>query len=159
MRIPSTLNMKGIEKLTQITDEQRKLLAHSANQYKRFARIYIEVLGVKETTVTVKVSQQENNTEKYLSAKELKERVHEVFEGCLPSGWDLEVRAVPFRFLEVITIEYIREKQTELGLSDIDLSRLLGVRRENLSRIFNDKRGLTKLGKAAFYYLFKYLEK
>lgn len=151
--------MKGVEKLTHITKEQREKLIHSANQYKRFARIYIEVLDVEETIVTVKVSQQENKTEKYLSAKELKERVQEVFEGCLPSCWGLEIRAVPFKFLNIITIDYIREKQEELGLSDIDLSRLLGVRRENISRIFNDKRGLTKLGKAAFYYLFKYLEK
>ncbi len=151
--------MKGVEKLTHITKEQREKLIHSANQYKRFARIYIEVLDVEGTTITVKVSQQENKTEKYLSANDLRDRAMEVFEGCVPVGWSIKVRAVPFKFLNVITIDYIREKQHELGLSDVDISRLLGVRRENISRIFNDKRGLTKLGKAAFYYLFKYLEK
>lgn len=150
--------MKGIELLTHITDEQRKLLIHSANQYRRFARIYIEVLSVEGKSVSMKIFQLENNAERYLSAKELKSRALEVFNGVIPDQWNLNVRAVPFKFLEVIDTDYIHKKKAELHLSDVDLCRLLDVRPENMSKILSDKRGLTKLGKAAFYYLFKYLE-
>lgn len=151
--------MKGIEKLTHITDEQRKLLVQSASQYKRFARIYFEVLEVKGTFVSVKVKQMESPTERYLSAKDLTQRAQEVFEGLIPVDWKFSVRAVPFKFLQVVDVDYINSRKEALGLTDVDLSRLLDVRPENLSKILSDNRGLTKLGKAAFYYLFKYLEK
>ena len=151
--------MKGIEKLTFITDEQRKKLIHSAAQYKRYARIYIEIIEVSETSVSVKIKQMESQVGRYLSAKDLTDRALEVFEGIIPVGWYINVRAVPFKFLEVINSDYINKRKNELGLTDVELSRLLDVRPENLSKILSDNRGLTKLGKAAFYYLFKYLEK
>lgn len=151
--------MKGLEKLTHITEEQRTLLHQSALQYKKHARIYFEILEVKGTSVSVKVKQMESPTERYLPAKELTARALEVFEGMIPNEWNLSIRAVPFKFLEVIDVDYINQRKTALGLSDVELSRLLDVRPENLSKILSDNRGLTKLGKAAFYYLFKYLEK
>lgn len=151
--------MKGIEKLTHITDEQRKLLIHSARQYKRFARIYFEVLEVTPDSMSVKIKQLEGPTEKYLSAKDLTHRALEVFEGMIPVDWQFNVRAVPFKFLQVVDVDYINSRKEGLGLTDVDMARLLDVRPENLSRILSDNRGLTKLGKAAFYYLFKYLEK
>jgi hypothetical protein len=150
--------MKGIELLTHITDEQKKLLIHSEEQYKKFARIYFEVLSVDNDTISLKVHQLESNAGKYLSASDLTERAKEVFEGCVPVGRNLHVRAVPFKFLEVVELDYINKRKVELGLSDIDLSRLLDIRKENLSRILNDVRGLTKWQKSAFYYLFKSLE-
>lgn len=151
--------MKGIEKLTHITDEQRKLLIHSAKQYKRFARIYFEILEVTPDSVSVKIKQLEGPAEKYLSAKDLTQRALEVFEGMIPVDWKFNVRAVPFKFLQVVDADYINSRKEDLGLTDVDMARLLDVRPENLSRILSDNRGLTKLGKAAFYYLFKYLEK
>lgn len=151
--------MKGIEKLTHITEDQRKLLILSAKQYKRFARIYFEVLEVTPDSVSVKIKQLEGPAEKYLSAKDLTQRAQEVFEGMIPVDWKFSVRAVPFKFLQVVDVDYINSRKEALGLTDVDLSRLLDVRPENLSKILSDNRGLTKLGKAAFYYLFKYLEK
>jgi hypothetical protein len=151
--------MKGIELLTHITDEQRDVLLHSSREYKRFARIYFEVVSVDSGVVTIKSWQLENKMGKYLSAKDLKSRVLEVFEGAFPDDYQVNVIAVPFKFLNVVDIDYINQKKAELNLSDVDLCRLLDVRPENMSRILSDKRGLTKLGKAAFYYLFKYLEK
>src|SRR5690554_2338489 len=108
--------MKGIEKLTHIAEDQRKLLILSAKQYKRFARIYFEVLEVKGTSVSVKVKQMESPTQRYLPAKELTARALEVFEGIIPTEWDLNIRAVPFKFLEVINTDYINQRKTALGL-------------------------------------------
>ena len=146
--------MRGIEKLTHLTDEQKEKLIHSANQYERFARIYFEVLDVKDKTVSVKIYQLENNLEKYLPAKELKARAMEVFEGYIPEAWKIHLIAKPYKFLNTITIESIREKQNELGLSDADLSIYLGIRKENINRMLSGKRKLSKCQKVAFYNFF-----
>lgn len=151
--------MKGIEKLSFITDEQKELLIQSAIQYKRFARIYIEVVDLEERLLTIKIRQMESHTDKYLSAKDLKKRAVEVFEGIVSTGYELNIIAVPLKPISEVNLAYINQKKEELGLSDVDLSRLLNIRPENISRLMNSKRGLTKLGEAAFYYLFKYLEK
>lgn len=149
--------MKGINKLPQLTSGQKEDLLHSAEQYKRFARMEFEVLEVSGQNVTVRVAQSEYKGGRYLSAKELKERTAEVFKG-LPAGTQLNIQAHPFKFLNVVTADYINQQIEALGLSHIELARLLNMRPENLTRIMEDRKGLTKLGKAAFYYLFKYLE-
>ncbi|SFD85406.1 hypothetical protein [Thermophagus xiamenensis] len=150
--------MRGIEKLTHLTEDQKERLIYSANQYERFARIYFEVLDVKDKTVSIKIYQLENNLEKYLPAKELKERALEVFKGCIPEGWEINLIAKPYKFLNTITFESIREKQKELGLSDDELSLYLGIRKENLNRMLSGKRKLSKCQKVAFYYFFKWFE-
>lgn len=171
--------MKGIEKLTFITDEQRELLMQSASQYKRHARIYFEVVsvedyqrqegGIKVNTIKalVKVSQLDRAPKKQLTAAELEERAIEVFAGL---KWPATVKGVyasygcyfvvvPFKAEDVVDIAYVQLKKEELGLTDADLSRLLNIGQENISRVLNEKRGLSKFGQAAFYYLFKSLEK
>lgn len=151
--------MKGIEKITFITDEQRNLLIQSARQYKRFARINIEVVDITDRTLSIKIRQMENQTDKYLSEKDLTKRASEVFEDVIPINYELNIVAVPFKPINKVNLDYINQKKEELGLTDVDLSRLLNIRQENISRLMNGNRGLTKLGEAAFYYLFKYLEK
>lgn len=154
--------MKGIEKLPHLTTDQKKLLDTSELNYKRFARIYFEVLEVSADSVKIKVHQKENPAEKYLNRDELIDRAKEVFAGIIPSEWDMSFVSVPYKGeLDSVDLGYIERKKTELGLSDIDLSRMLDIRKENLSRILsqNNERDLTKWHKAAFYYLFKSLEK
>ena len=132
--------MVGIDKLSISTSPQKEDVLHSAEQYKRFARV--EIWSFEGG--------------RYLSAKELKERTAEVFKG-LPADTQLSIQAHPFKFLNVVTADYINQQSEALGLSHIELARLLNMRPENLTRIMEDRKGLTKLGKAALYYLFKYL--
>ena len=73
--------MKGIELLPFLTEKQKELLKTSDMQYKRYARIFISIVGFDNNTVTVKVAQKENDAQKYLSAKELRDRVKGVFMG------------------------------------------------------------------------------
>ena len=155
--LPNTCSMKGIDKLPHLTSGQKEDLLHSAEQYKRFARVEFEVLEVAGQNITVSVAQSEYKGGRYLSAKELKERTAEVFKG-LPADTQLSIQAHPFKFLNVVTADYINQQSEALGLSHTELARLLDMRPENLTRIMEDRKGLTKLGKAAFYYLFKYLE-
>ncbi len=151
--------MKGLEKLTWLTDSQKALLKRSAQMYKQHARIYFEVIDTKDPVIDIKVFQLPNPGEKYLRSKELSERAKEVFEEIIPEEWILKVVAVPYKFLDVVDLDFIKQKKDELGFTDTDLARLLDIRKENMSRLLNDKRGLTKWHKAAFYYLFKSLEK
>lgn len=151
--------MIGIEKLTFASNEQIEELLQSANQYKRFSRVYFEILTVENNIINVKVTQQESALEKYLSAKELEERTIEVFSKVVPLDWNLSIASSPYLCLKEVDIEYINKKKDELGLTVEDLSRYLNIRPENINRILTNKRGISKLKTAAFYYLFKYLEK
>lgn len=150
--------MKGIEKLTFASTEQIDELLHSANQYKRFVRVYFEILTVEDNIINVKVTQQESALEKYLSAKELKERTIEVFSNVVPLDWNLFIVPSPYLFLKEVDIDYVNKKKDELGLTVEDLSRYFSIRPQNMDRILTNKRKLSKFSKAAFYYLFKYLE-
>ena len=155
-----TLAMKGIEKLDFLTEDQKTLLENSALQYRRFARIYIEVIDNLDGQVTLKIQQKENPTGNYLNRDELLDRLTSAFEGMIPEGIKVTLRAIPFKGeLDLVDLEYVEQKKVELGLKDADLSRMLNIRKDNLSVILNSHRGLTKWQKAAFYYLFKTFEK
>ena len=88
--------MKGIELLPSLTKEQKELLETSERNYKRFARVYYQILSVDPNEVVVKVWQIENKAQKYLSAKELIERTHSIFEGIVPENIKIHVRPIPF---------------------------------------------------------------
>ena len=49
--------MKGIELLPFLTEKQKELLKTCDMQYKRYARIFISIVGFDNNTVTVKVAQ------------------------------------------------------------------------------------------------------
>lgn len=152
--------MKGIELLPQIEAKEKRWLEESALQYRRFARVFIEVLDVQDERVCVKVQQRENNLERYLNREELLERASKVFEGVLPEGWIIEYVCIPFQLdLGYVDLGYIVQNKSRFGLTDTDLANLLDIKKENLSRILseNSPRELTKWHKAAFYYLFKSL--
>ena len=141
--------MKGIELLPFLTEKQKELLKTSDMQYKRYARIFISIVGFDNNTVTVKVAQKENDVQKYLSAKELRDRI-------LPEGMKLHVGAVPYTQdnMPDVTVEWVKEQQAKFGLTDSDLAKSVNIDNANLARIFN-QRGLTKIHKALFYYFFR----
>jgi hypothetical protein len=102
----------------------------------------------------------ENPSEKYLSAKELIERVKGVFEGIAPTDVKLHVRPVPFNKTELekfSTAEAV-QKMEKLGLQPKDLVKLLDIDKSSISLMLNGERELSKPGRAMLYYLFKYLE-
>ncbi|WP_303178870.1 hypothetical protein [uncultured Butyricimonas sp.] len=151
--------MKGIELLPWLTEEQKELLKTSNMQYKRYGRIFISIVGFENNTVMVKVAQKENDIPKYLSVKELRERVKGVFDGVLPDGMKLYIGAVPYTpdNMPGVTVEWIKEQQAKFGLTDSDLAKSVNIDNANLHRIFN-QRGLTKIHKALFYYFFRAYE-
>lgn len=153
--------MKGVELLPFLTKEQKELLETSYANYKRMARIYFEVLEFSNDAIVVKVWQMENPIKRYLSQKELVDRVRDVFNGdVVPENIKVHVRAIPFEKMELISfsIEKVNEKMEKLGLKPKDVARLLNLDKSSLSELLSGNRSLTKSHKAMFFYLFKYLE-
>jgi len=153
--------MKGIELLTFLTDEQKKLLEASSINYKRFARVYFQILEFTDNTVVVKIWQLENPAERYLTVKELIDRTKEVFgSDILPAGINLYIRPIAFELddLKHFTIETIEKKMQQFGLKPKDLVKLLDIDKSTLSQILKKNRELSRASKAMFYYLFKSLE-
>lgn len=151
--------MKGLELLTFLTKEQRERIETSENAYKRFARVYFSVVSANDVEIIVKVWQQENVTERYLSAKELIDRAKEVFEGCIPESVKLHVRPIPYKEEPLANVDasYVAKKMEEYNLQPKDLVKLLNIDKSTISRTLSADE-MTKSSKAMFYYLFKYLE-
>jgi hypothetical protein len=150
--------MKGIEKLN-LTKEQKRILEKSEVSFKRFARVYFEVIRIDEKEAIIKVWQQENPAQNYLSAKELIERTKGVFEGIIPAGVKIHCRPVPYEPSELrnLTIEVIKRDIEQFGLKPKDLVKLLDIDKSSLSLILSENRELSKANRAMFYYLLKYL--
>lgn len=89
--------------------------------------------------LVVKISQKDNEAQKYLSAKELRECAKDVFEGIVPDNTKLHIGAVPYTqdSMSEISIEWIKEQQNKFGISDAELAKFVNIDQANLFRIFN----------------------
>ena len=72
--------IKGIEKIP-LSGNARKLLEQSEVNYKRYARIWFQVVSYENKELVVKVWQTDNTAGKYLSAPELINRARDVHTG------------------------------------------------------------------------------
>lgn len=150
--------MKGIEKLS-LTSKQKKTLEKSEVSFKRFARIYFEILKIDEKEAVVKVWQEENEAKNYLTAKDLIERTKDVFAGIIPVELKIHCRPIPYEPIDLrnMTIEDIKRDLEYFGLRPKDLVKLLDIDKSSLSLILSENRELSKANRAMFYYLLKYL--
>lgn len=153
------VDMRGID-LLPIEKENKARLKEFALQYKKFARIIVEVVSVVNNRIIVRVEQKEAVNDKFLSKKELEDRVRDMFNGEIPESFKLTISAVDFdrRDIEAINMDWIIKKMEKLNLKQKDLGSHLGIDKSSLSLIFGEQRELTKWQKACFYYFFKYYE-
>jgi hypothetical protein len=150
--------MKGLELLTFLNKEQIDLIRASEQNYKRFARIYFQVILCKNNEIILKVWQTENAAQNYLSAKDLVVRAKEVFSDMIPDNVKLYVRPIPFDPLTNFSLSNIENEMAELGLQSKDLVKLLNIDKSTISLLLSKNRNMSKPTKAMFYYLFKYLK-
>lgn len=152
--------MEGID-LIPVSEEKKNRLVIFAQHYAKFANIHIKVLEADESSATVRVTQHYNKQGKYQDQKGLIERTKDTFKGEVPDGYDIHVRAIPYtpHATDQVDLDWIRSKMEEYGLSQVDLVRALGVDKPTISKIMAGRHELTKLHRAAFYYLFKTLKK
>lgn len=153
--------IKGIEKLNFLTKAELKKIELRETNYKRFSRIYFEVLDYDQDKkeVIVKAWQNENEMGKYLSRGELVAKIKEAFN-FLPDSVLLHIRPIPYEKSKLLSynIEDVRADMEKYGLQQKDLVKLLNIDKASINILLNGGRELTKYQKAMFYYFFEYMK-
>ncbi|MDE5761138.1 hypothetical protein [Bacteroides sp.] len=151
--------MKNLESLP-LTAEVKKRLEEFAKQYRRMAHIVVEIVSYEEGRLIVRAEQKDLVNGKFLSKKELADRVREMFKGEIPEDWKLTVSAVNFdrKDIDNITVTWLKNRMEKLSIKAKHLSNYTGIDKCTLSSILSGDKDLTKWHKVAFYYFFKYYE-
>jgi hypothetical protein len=151
--------VKNIE-LLPVTPEIRNRISEMAKQYKRFAKVYIDVVSFDKNKLVVRVEQKEPVNGKVLNSSQLVDRVRELFKGELPDGITLNVSPVYFDREEInqVSPEWIKERIAKHNLKLRNLHSYTNLDVSTLSSIINGEKPLTKWHKVAIYYFFKYYE-
>ena len=151
--------MKNLE-LLPLPAESKKRIDEFARQYQRMGHISIEVVSYNEGRLIVRAEQKDLVNDKFLSKKELTERIREMFKGEIPDNWKLTVSAVNFdrKDIDGITVDCIKRRMERLGLKSNHLSNYTGIDKCTVSSLLSGDKELTKWHKVALYYFFKYYE-
>ncbi|WP_373128197.1 hypothetical protein [Bacteroides cellulosilyticus] len=151
--------MKNLE-LLPLPAEVKKRLEEFAKQYRRMAHIIIEVVSYSDNRLIVRAEQKDLYNDKFLSKKELTERIREMFKGEIPEDWKLTVSAVNFdrKDIDNITVDWIKGRMDKLGLKAKHLSNYTGIDKCTVSSVLSGDKDLTKWHKVAIYYFLKYHE-
>ena len=151
--------MKNLE-LLPLPAESKKRIDEFARQYQRMGHISIEVVSYNEGRLIVRAEQKDLVNDKFLSKKELTERIRDMFKGEIPDDWKLTVSAVNFdrKDIDGITIDWIKRRMERLGLKSNHLSNYTGIDKCTVSSLLSGDKELTKWHKVALYYFFKYYE-
>ena len=151
--------MKNLE-ILPLSAESKKRIEEFALQYQRYAHIAIEIVSYSEGRLIVRAEQKDLVNDKFLSKKELTERVRDMFKDEIPEDWKLTVSAVNFdrKDIDGITLDWIKKRMERLGLKNKHLSNYTGIDKCTVSSILSGDKELTKWHKVALYYFFKYYE-
>lgn len=151
--------MKNIE-LLPISEGAKMRLTEFAAQYRRTARIYIEIVSFKANRLIVWTEQKEAVNDKILTKKELEQRVREMFHGEVPEDWKITVSAVNYdrRDIAAVNGEWITKNMERLGLKAKDIVSHTGLDKSSISSFISGDKPMSKITKIAFYYFFKYYE-
>lgn len=152
--------MKKLNELP-LTEKEMELVSASEANYKRHARIFLEILTIdeKKQTVTLRIEQKGLVNDKLLTQKELIERGKKVFANML-DGWKVHVRSLTYKgdLYQGLELEEVKEEINKRNLKQVDLTRYLDIDKHALSKVLNGKHQLTRWQRAAFSYLFKWLD-
>ena len=151
--------MKNLE-ILPLSAESKKRIEEFARQYQRYAHIAIGIVSYSEGRLIVRAEQKDLVNDKFLSKKELTERVRDMFKDEIPEDWKLTVSAVNFdrKDIDGITLDWIKKRMERLGLKNKHLSNYTGIDKCTVSSILSGDKELTKWHKVALYYFFKYYE-
>lgn len=151
--------MKNLE-LLPLSIEGKKRLAAFAQQYRRMAHIVIEIVSFDDGRLIVRAEQKDMVNDKFLTKKELTDRVREMFRGEIPEEWKLTVSAVDYdrKDIDAVNPEWIKNRMEKLGLKNKHVSNYTGIDKCTVSLLLAGEREMTKWHKVAMYYFFKYYE-
>lgn len=151
--------MKNLE-LLPLPIEGKKRLAAFAQQYRRMAHVAIEVVSFDDGRLIVRAEQKDMVNDKFLTKKELTDRVREMFRGEIPEEWKLTVSAVDYdrKDIDAVSPAWIKSRMEKLGLKNKHVSNYTGIDKCTVSLLLAGEREMTKWHKVAMYYFFKYYE-
>nr|DAO02710.1 MAG TPA: Stress-inducible humoral factor Turandot [Caudoviricetes sp.] len=151
--------MKNLD-LLPLSAEVKKRLEEFAKQYRRMAHIVVEIVSYSDGRLIVRAEQKDLVNDKFLTKKELTERVRDMFKGEIPNDWKLTVSAVNFdrKDIDNITTVWIKSRMEKLDIKAKHLSNYTGIDKCTVSSILSGDKELTKWHKVALYYFFKYYE-
>ncbi len=151
--------MKNLD-LLPLSAEVKKRLEEFAKQYRRMAHIVVEIVSYSDGRLIVRAEQKDLVNDKFLTKKELTERVRDMFKGEIPDDWKLTVSAVNFdrKDIDNITTVWIKSRMEKLDIKAKHLSNYTGIDKCTVSSILSGDKELTKWHKVALYYFFKYYE-
>lgn len=140
--------------------EGKKRLAAFAQQYRRMAHVAIEVVSFDDGRLIVRAEQKDMVNDKFLTKKELTDRVREMFRGEIPEEWKLTVSAVDYdrKDIDAVSPAWIKSRMEKLGLKNKHVSNYTGIDKCTVSLLLAGEREMTKWHKVAMYYFFKYYE-
>lgn len=120
--------MKNLD-LLPLSAESKKRIDEFAKQYQRYGHISIEVVSYSDSRLIIRAEQKDLVNDKFLTKKELTERVREMFKGEIPDDWKLTVSAVNFdrKDIDGITVDWIKKRMEKLGLKSKHLSNYTGI--------------------------------
>ena len=103
--------MKNLE-ILPLSAESKKRIDEFAKQYQRYWHISIEVVSYSDSRLIIRAEQKDLVNDKFLTKKELTERVREMFKGEIPDDWKLTVSAVNFdrKDIDGITVDWIKKR-------------------------------------------------
>lgn len=150
--------MKYINELPLLEKEKSRIV-DSIENYKRFAKVYIRILKVKDKEITVRIEQKELVNNKLLTLSELLDRVKNVFAD-LPADWKIHGRALTYKGgkNEPATAEDLKREMEKRNIKASHLVLYLGVDKHAISKLLSKDKPLTGFQAAAFKYLWKWLD-
>jgi len=88
--------MKNLENVSFVSEESYDRISAMALQYKRYAKVNIELIQSDGNTLVLNATQTAPANGKVLSELELVERVEKLFEGEIPGYVTLNIFAKPY---------------------------------------------------------------
>lgn len=151
--------IKGLAKLTNISEAVQDKMEQAAVLHRRHSRIEFKILEATEKSVTIQVVQGKSPSGNYFNSKRMVEIVHETFDRFF-TGRKVIVRPIPFIAspVEQVDVKWIREKMKVTGTSLKQLADDTGLDKSNLSTILNENVPLSQVMKVVFYYYFRVKE-
>lgn len=134
-------------------------IVNSIQNYIRHAKVYVDLLEVDDDSITIRIEQKELVNSKLLTQKELIDRGKNIFQD-ISNDYKINVRALTYKggLHKEMTVQYIKDEMEKRNLKLAHLVLYLGIDKSMLSKVLNKDTPLTGFQKAAFHYLFKWMD-
>jgi hypothetical protein len=112
-----------------ISDEKKKRLETARRMYQQYAHVVIEIVSFNDNRLIVRAEQKDLVNDKFLTKKELSQRIRDMFKGEIPDDWKMTVSAVDFdrKDIDSLNLDWIKRRMNKLGLKSKHISNYTGI--------------------------------